>query len=82
MNALYECDGMNVLKYRSLFLMNGNWLQTEYNLALEMYGSSQGTYSGFFATLLSRLSTVVLRNENLFPGEYSRVPVNQEAALK
>jgi hypothetical protein len=67
---------------RKLFPRNGNWLQTEYNLALKMYSSSQGTYSGFFAKLLSRLSTVVLRNENLFPGEYSCVPVNQKAALK
>jgi hypothetical protein len=67
---------------RKLFPRNGNWLQTEYSLALEMYSSSQGTYIGFFAKLLSRLSTVVPKNENLFPGEYSRVPVNQEAAQK
>jgi hypothetical protein len=66
---------------RKLFLRNGNWLQTD-SLALEMYSSSQGTYSGFLAKLLSRLSTVVLRNENQFPGEYSRVPVNKKAAPK
>jgi hypothetical protein len=61
-------------------LRNENWLQTEYSLALEMYSSYQGTYSRFCAKMLSKLSTVVPGNENLFPGEYSRV--NQEAALK